>query len=151
MAAVRSRDNAAEVLLRRELSRRGLRYRLQPRRAAGNVVPGRPDIVFVNARVIAFVDGDFWHGRVLLQRGRRALATQFRPALRKWWQAKIGGNVARDRRVTASLRAGGWMVLRFWESDVFRSVERVADVVERAVRRRLPATGRRRHRRGLGR
>ena len=137
MSAVRDRDSGAEVLLRRVLWRRGLRYRLRPRHVADQVVPGRPDIVFVKARVITFVDGDFWHGRVLLERGLEALASQFRPALRRWWLAKIGGNVARDRRVAAGLRARGWMVLRFWESTVFRSVERVADTVERAVRRRL--------------
>jgi DNA mismatch endonuclease (patch repair protein) len=139
MAAVRSSGNAAELLLRRALSRLGLRYRLQPRRIAGEAVPGRPDIVFVSARVIAFVDGDFWHGRALIQRGRRALAAQFRPPLRKWWLAKIGGNAARDRRITAELRARGWLVLRFWESDVFQSAERAARVIEHAVRPRRRA------------
>src|SRR2546421_2815940 len=118
MAAVRSCDNEAEVLLRRELARRGLRYRLRPRRAAGEALLGRPDIVFVKARVIAFVDGDFWHGRLLLEQGRKALAAKFRPTLRKWWLTKIGGNVARDRRVAHALRAGGWTGLGFWESDI---------------------------------
>lgn len=143
MAAVRSRGNVAEMLLRRALWRRGLRYRLQPRHVTGEAVPGSPDIVFVRARVITFVDGDFWHGRMLLEGGRRALAAQFRPALRKWWLAKIGGNVARDRRVTADLRQSGWLVLRFWESTVFRSAERVATAIERAVHRRLSQTARR--------
>jgi DNA mismatch endonuclease (patch repair protein) len=136
MAAVRSRGNKAETLLRQALSRRGLRYRLHPLRAGGEFVPGRPDIVFVASRVITFVDGDFWHGRLLLQKGRRALAARFRPALRKWWLEKIGGNAARDRRVTSALRAQGWRVLRFWESDVLRSTERVADAIQRAVVRR---------------
>ena len=137
MAAVRSRDNKAENLLRQALSRRGLRYRLHPRRAGGEAVQGRPDIVFVTARVIAFVDGDFWHGRLLVERGRTALAERFRPALRKWWLQKIGGNAARDRRVTNALRARGWLVLRFWESDVLQFTGRVANAIERAVARRL--------------
>jgi len=125
MAAVRSRDNKAESLLRQALSRRGLRYRLHPRRAGGQAVPGKPDIVFVAPRVIAFVDGDFWHGRLLLERGRSAFLQRFRRALRRWWLAKIGGNAARDRRVTTALRARGWLVLRFLETDVLRSNVRV--------------------------
>jgi DNA mismatch endonuclease (patch repair protein) len=136
MAAVRSRDNAAELVLRRELSRRGLRYRLGARRAAGEPVLGRPDFVFVGARVIAFVDGDFWHGRVLLERGRKALAAQFRAPLRKWWLAKIEGNAQRDARVTAELRRRGWLVLRFWESAILRSPKPAADRIQRVVQRR---------------
>lgn len=136
MAAVRSRGNKAETLLRQALSRRGLRYRLHPRRAGGELIPGRPDIVFVASRVITFVDGDFWHGRLLLQKGPVALAAQFRPALRKWWLGKIGGNAARDRRVTRELRARGWRVLRFWETDVLRSTNEIADAIARAVSER---------------
>jgi DNA mismatch endonuclease (patch repair protein) len=137
MASVRSRDNRAEKLLRGALSRRGLRYRLHPRRAGGEPVPGKPDIVFSGSRVIAFVDGDFWHGRLLLEHGRWAFLARFRPALRKWWLQKIGGNVARDQTVTRALRANGWLVLRFWESDVLKFPERVANAIERAVSRRL--------------
>src|SRR5207249_7934046 len=82
MATVRSRDNKAERLLRQALSRRGLRYRLHPRRACGEAVPGKPDIVFVAPRVIAFVDGDFCHGRLLLERGRWGLLEGLRRDLR---------------------------------------------------------------------
>ena len=136
MAAVRGCDNIAELALRRELSKRGLRYRLRPGRVAGNALPGRPDIVFVGARVIVFVDGDFWHGRVLLRRGRQALAAQFRAPLRKWWVAKIEGNAQRDVRVTAELRRRGWLVFRFWESAVLQSPNSAADKIERAVSHR---------------
>ena len=33
---------------------------------------------------------------------------------REWWQAKIGGNKARDQRVEAELRASGWHVVTIW-------------------------------------
>src|SRR5438046_2626345 len=99
MSAVRSRDTSVERLLRAELSRRGLRYRLHAARARGRDLRGRPDFVFAGARLIVFIDSDFWHGRVLRQ-GRRAVAQQFRPELRAQWVKKIVGNATRDRRVT---------------------------------------------------
>jgi DNA mismatch endonuclease, patch repair protein len=57
MRRVRSSNTSPEMMLRRELHARGLRYRLQ-----GKDLPGKPDLVFRSARVAVFVDGDFWHG-----------------------------------------------------------------------------------------
>src|SRR3954451_16345183 len=45
-----------EMLLRRELHRRGMRFRVNYR-----ALPGRPDIAFTRARLAVFVDGCFWH------------------------------------------------------------------------------------------
>ena len=57
MAKIRAKDTIPELLLRRELHKAGLRYRLHVRR-----VPGVPDIVFPRDRVAIFVNGCFWHG-----------------------------------------------------------------------------------------
>jgi len=61
--ASRKTDTRCELVLRRELWRMGLRYRLH---VPG--LPGRPDIVFLRDRVVVFCDGDFWHGRDLERR-----------------------------------------------------------------------------------
>ncbi len=53
-------------------------------------------------------------------------------ANRKWWLAKLAGNVARDRRADAGLRAGGWQVLRFWEHE---DPDAVADAICAALGR----------------
>ena len=45
-------DTAPEMALRRELHRRGLRYRVSTR------LIGKPDLVFGRARVACFVDGE---------------------------------------------------------------------------------------------
>ena len=127
----RSRDTKAEVLLRQELWRCGLRYRLH---AAD--LPGKPDIVFRHARVVVFCDGDFWHGR----RWRERLEKLARGANAPYWTAKIAANVARDRRTTRLLRATGWTVVRLWETDVLRDVRRAAARVEKAIRG-TPMTG----------
>jgi len=116
-----------EVLLRRALWSRGLRYRIV---VPG--LPGRPDIVLTRARVVVFCDGDFWHGRDLEQREER-LARGHNPA---YWLAKIRGNVERDRRHDEALRTAGWLVLRYWETDILRDTDSIADAIVMAVRRR---------------
>lgn len=124
MSKVKSKHSKAEVALRRELWRRGLRYRLHYGK-----LPGRPDLVFVGARLVVFVDGDFWHGRNLVEEGEDALRATIRGKRQDWWVAKIKRNVERDKEVTSKLQADGWEVLRFWESAIKEDVHAVADVV----------------------
>lgn len=116
----RSRDTKAELLLRRELWKRGLRYRLHDAK-----LPGKPDIIFKRARVVIFCDGDFWHGRHW--RSRKAKLS--RGANAPYWLAKIEANIQRDRRRTRELQKLGWTVLRFWETDILRDAQTVADSV----------------------
>jgi DNA mismatch endonuclease, patch repair protein len=89
---------------------RGIRYRIDVRD-----LPGKPDIVLRKQRIAIFCDGDFWHGRDLDERLRRLEAGHNSA----YWVAKIRRNVERDRANDASLRAAGWMVLRFWESETW--------------------------------
>lgn len=111
-------DTRCELVLRRELWRRGLRYRLHH-----GSLPGRPDIVFPSQRVVIFCDGDFWHGRDIdvrlakLARGHNAI----------YWVAKVRRNIERDRRQTSALEMAGWVVLRFWETDLLRDTCKIAD------------------------
>jgi len=130
MAAVRHRNSHAELLLRSELWRRGLRYRLHH-----SLLAGRPDLVFGRARVVVFVDGDFWHGRGLIQDGDVAFLATLRTKRREWWLKKLRRNIERDAEVTRRLREQGWRVLRYWESDVKRDVVYVADLVGNIVKK----------------
>jgi DNA mismatch endonuclease (patch repair protein) len=131
MAAVRSRDTRPELALRRELHRRGLRYRLKSKLA------GRPDIVFVGARVAVFVDGDFWHGFGWRERGFSSWEEQFEShADPERWRAKIGRNIERDKEVSQLLEEQGWLVVRVLESRIKTQLERCGDDIERVVRDR---------------
>src|SRR5690606_3485970 len=123
MRRVRGKDTSCEVLLRSALHRRGLRDRLHAR------LPGRPDVVLPRAKVSVFVDGCFWHGcpeHCRVPTGNR-----------KYWEAKIARNRARDERATDALRAEGWAVIRVWEHEVRDpdALARTVARVERAVRR----------------
>jgi DNA mismatch endonuclease, patch repair protein len=109
-----------EVILRRAMWAKGLRYRLI------SSLPGKPDVVFVAARVAVFCDGDFWHGRDLNQRIKRLAAGHNA----QYWVAKIRSNVERDRFITERLEASGWRVLRLWETDIRRDPDEAAAQVE---------------------
>lgn len=132
MSHVGAAGNRAESRLRSELSGLGLRYRRYH-----HTLIGRPDIVFVSARLAVFVDGDFWHGRGIIDNGVDAMRATLRTPRREWWIQKLLRTIQRDTTVTAELRRAGWRVIRVWESDVLRSPERAARRVARAVERRL--------------
>lgn len=125
--ASKKRKTRCEQVLRRELWRRGLRYRLEC-----VALPGSPDIVFPSHRVVIFCDGDFWHGRDLSER----LAILARGHNAAYWVAKVQRNVERDQCQTKTLEASGWIVLRFWETDILRHVSDVADQIAAAIKAR---------------
>lgn len=115
MSSVRSRDTSAEVRLRSELHRLGLRFR---KNARG--VPGSPDVAFTRVRLAVFVDGEFWHGRHF---------EQWRETQSPFWQSKIARNIERDAQVDEALKALGWDVLRFWERAVRKDARPAAGAV----------------------
>lgn len=106
MRAVHSRDTRPEMVVRRFLHALGLRFRLHDKR-----LPGTPDLVFASRRVALFVHGCFWHQHP----GCPAAA---RPASHTdYWNRKLAGNIARDARQQAALRALGWTAIVIWECE----------------------------------
>lgn len=105
MSRQRRRDTAPETALRRELHRRGLRFRVD--HSLVGIPRRRGDIVFTRARLVVFVDGCFWHACPI--HGTSPVTRA------EWWAQKLERNVARDRDTDARLTNSGWVVLRFWE------------------------------------
>ncbi len=120
MARIRGMDTSPELAVRRAAYVRGLRYRTHVMS-----LPGRPDMVFVGARVVVFIDGDFWHGWQF---------PRWRDRLGPYWQAKIERNRSRDARNFAKLRRAGWTIVRIWEHEVLRDVASCVDRIEAALR-----------------
>jgi DNA mismatch endonuclease (patch repair protein) len=120
MQANRSRDTTPELLIRRELHRRGLRYRVAAAPLKG--VRRTADIVFPKAHIAIMVDGCFWHGCPEHHRAPRANSD--------YWTAKVDRNRRRDAETTELLTAADWTVLRFWEHE---DTLAVADVIQAAV------------------
>lgn len=125
MRAVKNKDSAIEVLLRRELWRRGLRYR---KNVAG--LTGKPDIVFMGKKIVVFCDGDFWHGYDWENR------KQDIKSRKEFWIPKIERNMQRDIEVNEALERDGWLVLRFWGNEIKTNCSACADKIEMILRSR---------------
>jgi DNA mismatch endonuclease (patch repair protein) len=127
--ANRREDTADELLLRRAIWRLGLRYRKHVPE-----LPGKPDFVFRQARVVVFCDGDSWHGRDWA-RLRRQLARRHNA---DYWIAKIARNRKRDAEHTRTLARAGWLVVRLWETDIKQDPGSAALTIQRIVHGRAP-------------
>lgn len=112
MRSVRRERTGPEEALAAALAARGLAPDRHPRG-----VLGTPDFAFLEAKVVVFVDGDFWHGRT-----RELPKTNT-----TWWADKFRRNRARDRRQARALVAAGWVVVRMWETGL-RPGRHAADV-----------------------
>ena len=104
MSGIRSNGNCSTELRLIAIMKR---FRITGWRR-GIKLPGKPDFVFQKARVVVFVDGDFWHGN---PRGKRLPKSNI-----EYWQKKIEGNIARDKENTKRLKRLRWRVIRIWES-----------------------------------
>lgn len=101
------RDTKPEVLLRKALTKRGLRYRIDY--APVGEVRSKADIAFVGIKLAVFVHGCFWHGCPEHHRPTKSNT--------KWWADKIGANQRRDQETAIALEAAGWTVERVWEHE----------------------------------
>lgn len=122
MSNIKGRNTQPELAIRKVLWSKGYRYRLK------NKLPGKPDLVFVFAKVVVFIDGCFWH---------RCPDHYSPPKTRSdFWEKKISGNVERDKKVNAQLKKSGWTVLRFWEHEVEKDVDSCAEKVIKAINKK---------------
>lgn len=123
MSKQSTRDTRPEMRLRRELHRRGLRYRVHFRPLSA--VRRTADIAFTKAHVAVFVDGCFWH--MCPVHGCIPKSNS------DWWSSKLERNRSRDQETDARLTQAGWVVVRIWEHA---DLSDAADRVERALRGR---------------
>lgn len=124
MQHIKSKDTKIEVLLRRELWRRGYRYR---KNYSG--LPGKPDIVLTKYKIAIFCDSEFFHGKdweVLKPRLERGNNSDY-------WLKKISRNRERDDEINKQLLFQGWTVIRFWGKDILKNVDECIKVVEETI------------------
>ena len=122
MQQVKNKDSKIEVLLRKELWSRGIRYRKNVNR-----IYGKPDIVFIGKKIAVFCDSEFWHGYNWEERKKDFKSHQ------EFWIPKIERNMERDAEVTAKLESEGWTVIRFWGNEIKKNTAQCADIIEKAV------------------
>ena len=118
MSRIRSTNTKPEVLVRKYLFSKGIRYRKNVRR-----MPGVPDIVLKKYRSIIFVNGCFWHGhegcRCFIVPGTRT----------EWWLQKIMRNASRDKENIQKLQNQGWTVYTVWECEIEKNLQETMDSV----------------------
>ena len=125
MQAIKNKDSEIEILLRKELWKRGIRYRKNVKD-----ILGHPDLAFKGKKIAVFCDSEFWHGYDW-EHNKESIKTR-----REFWIPKIERNMKRDIEVTENLEADGWIVLRFWGKEIKNNVSDCADKIGKAMRER---------------
>lgn len=124
MQQIRSKDTSIELKLRKELWKRGYRYRKNVKN-----LPGKPDIALTKYKIAIFCDSEFFHGKdweVLKPRLENSNNSEY-------WIKKISRNMERDNEINKQLLFMGWTVIRFWGKDILKDVDTCIQVVEEAI------------------
>lgn len=125
MSNIKSKNGKSEIRLRKALWHIGIRYRKNDK-----FLPGKPDIVITKYKIAIFVDGDFWHGRDMKVLKKRL------DVHRDFWISKIERNKERDEEVNEQLTEMGWLILRFWDSDIKKDISQCIRQIMRYIPQR---------------
>lgn len=110
MSNIHAKNTKPEILVRKELFKRGFRYRINVSK-----LPGKPDIVLPKYKTAIFINGCFWHGH----EGCRHFIIPKTNA--DYWISKIRRNQQRDKESILKLQQAGWKVLTIWECELTSS------------------------------
>ncbi|HAT1956914.1 TPA: DNA mismatch endonuclease Vsr [Legionella pneumophila] len=103
MSGIRSKNTKPELIVRKELFAKGLRYRLHLKN-----IPGKPDIIFKKYKAVIFIHGCFWHCH-------DCHLFKWPQTRQDFWHNKILSNKQRDINNRALLEKEGWRVAVVWE------------------------------------
>lgn len=115
---MKSRHTLPERLLGEALASSGHHFRQHDR-----ALPGTPDLVLDEPRLVVFVHGCFWHRHFQCARARRPRDPDF------VWSRRFSETVQRDQVVLSSLRAQGWRVFVAWECEIIADPGRVGRAI----------------------
>ena len=113
MSKIRGKNTKAELVFRKALWKKGIRYRVDSRS-----LPGKPDVSIQKFKLAIFIDGEFWHGYDWPER-KKSLKSN-----RDFWIPKIERNMQRDREVNNQLEEKGYTVFRFWTSEIKTNLDK---------------------------
>ena len=114
MSKIRGKDTKPEIILRKYLWSKGLRYRKNYKG-----LPGKPDIAITKYKVAVFCDSEFFHGKDWdKQKGKVEKGSHA-----DYWVRKIERNMERDRIKDNDLHKHGWRTIHFWSKDIEHNVD----------------------------
>ncbi|MGO3183994.1 MAG: very short patch repair endonuclease [Aequorivita sp.] len=113
MSKIRGKNTKAELLLRRALWKKGVRYRVDSKK-----LPGKPDVSIQKYKLAIFIDGELWHGYNWQERKDNIKSN------RGFWIPKIERNMQRDREVNRQLQEMNYTVFRFWTKEINTNLDK---------------------------
>ena len=116
MSNIKGKNTSPEIKIRSLLWAKGKRYRIHDRTLIGS-----PDISNKSKSLAVFIDGCFWHGCGTCYREPKSNTA--------YWRDKIVRNKRRRAAVSRCLRRDGIRVLQFWEHEINKNPEKVADLI----------------------
>lgn len=126
MQKIKSSRTSPEITLQKFLSKKGFKFKINYRN-----LPGNPDIVLLNKKIAIFVDGEFWHGYRWEEKKKKIKDN------RAYWIPKIERTIARDEKNNKKLKEAGWRVVRFWQYQITRDLEKCIMKIKKITKRSL--------------
>ena len=117
MSAIRSRNTKPEVILRKALWAKGMRFRIQYGKE-------KIDIAFPSKKIAVFVDGCFWHGC--------PVHSHIPKSNKEYWLPKLKKNIERAKAKDERLREDGWRILHIWEHELI-DIEKLLVKIESEI------------------
>lgn len=122
MAAIRSENTKPELLIRKNIHKRGFRYTLHNKK-----LPGKPDIVLRKYNAIIFIHGCFWHKH-------DCYLFKWPVTHKDFWKNKIEGNEYNDKKNVMKLITEGWRIATVWGCAIKgrykMPVDMITDILE---------------------
>ena len=122
MQNIKAKDTSIEIILRKALWNKGIRYR---KNFKGLI--GKPDIVLSKYKIAIFCDSEFFHGYDWDNRKHDFKSNQ------EFWIPKIERNMERDRENEQALAFLGWTVIRFWGNDILKDTDKCVKTIEEVI------------------
>ena len=119
MSHIKGKDTSIEVLLRKALWHKGIRYRKNYKK-----LPGTPDIAITKHKIAIFLTVNF--SMATTGKSKKQKLGQNR----EYWIKKIERNMERDRENDFKLLAMEWVPMHFWGHDIQKHTEDCVGAVE---------------------
>jgi DNA mismatch endonuclease, patch repair protein len=110
-----NKDTNIERILQKKLKKENIKFRTHVE------LTGQPDI-FIKPNICIFCDGDYWHANP-----KKYTKTY----LIKKNRNRIAGDIWKyDKKVNNDLKKKGYIVLRFWETDIYKNLNRIINKIK---------------------
>jgi DNA mismatch endonuclease (patch repair protein) len=119
MSKIRSTGTEIELKMKGALEENKIPSQYQPK------MFGKPDFLICD-KLVVFCDSSFWHGR---NWGSLRLKLP-----KEYWYDHIKNNRTRDRKVNKMLRKKGFIVLRFWDEEIVKTINECIERIKDALR-----------------